>query len=109
MTTALENLPEVRSYALAASKAGVVRINGGLYLSLPEGVSTVSVTGHATDVTVYLCTSMSTSARYATRAATGGQSLVLSGVSVPRGESRFLQVVASSPGDVGVTIITYPL
>ena len=102
-------LPSITTYAEAASSGGVVRIKGGLYQSLPEGVSNVSITGQGTGVTAYLCTSASASSRYATKAAKAGEALVFSNVSVPRGETRYLQLVASSAGDVGVTIITWPL
>ena len=104
-----ENLPEIQSYALTADSTGVIRIGGGLYTGLPEGVSTLSITGHGTGFTVHLCTSPSAAARYVTRAAKAGDTLVLSNVSVPRGAKRYFQIVSDSSGDVGVMIVTYPL
>ena len=102
-------LPNITAHAESASGAGVVRIKGGLYERLPEGVSNVSITGQGTGVTAYLCTSASAATRYATKAAKPGEAMVFANVSVPRNETRYLQIVASTSGDVGVTIITWPL
>ena len=102
-------LPTITTYAEAASSGGAVRIKGGLYERLPEGVSNLSITGQGTGVTVYLCSSPKSSARYATKAAKAGETVVFSNVSVPKGETRYFQVAASTSGDVGITVITYPL
>lgn len=102
-------LPSITTYAEAASGAGVVRIKGGLYTRLPEGVSNVSITGQGAGVTAHLCTSSSAETRYVTKAAKPGETMVFTNVSVPRGETRYFQVVASTTGDVGVMVITWPL
>ncbi|WP_311342825.1 hypothetical protein [Corynebacterium riegelii] len=104
-----KNLPNIQSYALTASRPEVLRIGGALYPMLPEGVSTLSITGHGTGFVVYLCTSSSASGRYVARIAQAGDTLVLSNVAVPRGEKRYFQIVSDSSGDVGVVVVTYPL
>lgn len=110
MTAPLENLPEVRSYA-ATTDGGNVNLtgSGSFYQSLPEGVSTIMVSSPQTTLDAHLTTTGSASARYLSREASAGKSLVISGVAVPKGETRYLHIRATSAGDVGVTIITYPL
>ena len=101
-------LPEMKSYAAKTDGVGLVIFDSG-YIKLPEGVSTITIGSHNTDVTVYLTTSMSSSARYLARSTTRGKTIVLSNVAVPSGQSRYLSATTSGAGDVGVTIITWPL
>ena len=111
MTTPLENLPEIRSYAATTDGTGSVNLtdSGSSYERLPEGVSTISISSKQADLTVYLSTGTAAASRYVIRDVKAGETVVLSGVPVPRGERRFMQIRAQSAGDVGVTIITYPL
>lgn len=101
-------LPEIKSYAAKSDGAGLVTFDSG-YTALPEGVSTITIGSQNTDVTAYLTDRMSASARYLTRSTTRGNTIVLSNVAVPAGQSRYLSATTSGAGDVGVTIITYPL
>lgn len=101
--------PTTTSYA-AATTGGNVNLtgSGSFYQPLPEGVSTLTVSSQRTALTVYLTTGQSSSTRYVTRTSKAGETLVLSNVAVPPGETRYLNVNASGAGDVGVTIITWP-
>ena len=103
-------LPEIKSYA-AATEGGNVNLTGegSFYLALPEGVSTLTVSSQRAGLTVHLTTSYSGSSRYVTRTVKAGETLVMSNIAVPPGESRYLNIQANGVGDVGVTIITYPL
>ena len=103
-------LPEIKSYA-AATEGGNVNLTGegSFYLALPEGVSTITVNGAQSSLDVHLATTGTASARYVSRTTPAGQTLVLSNVAVPAGETRYLHIKANSACDVGVTIITYPL
>lgn len=103
-------LPEIRSYA-ASTEGGNVNLTGegSFYLALSEGVSTITVSAAQSGLDAYLATTGSASARYVSRTASAGQTLVLSNVAVPAGETRYLHIRANSACDVGVTIITYPL
>lgn len=103
-------LPEIRSYA-AKSDGGNVNLtgSGSFYERLPKGVSTISVTSQGTGLSVHLATATGVAYRYLTRTAAAGQAVVLSNVAVPKGETRYLNVQTGGAGDVGVTIITYPL
>ena len=100
----------MRSYA-ATTEGGNVNLtgSGSFYQTLPEGVSTIMVSSQQANLDVHLATTGSASARYMSREASAGQSLVISAVAVPKGETRFMHIRAQSAGDVGVTIITYPL
>lgn len=113
MTTANADfgaLPKIRSYA-AKSDGGNVTFPGSrsMYEQLPTGVSTISATSQGTGLSVHLTTATGGAYRYLSRTAAAGQTVVLSNVAVPKGETRYLNVQTNSPGDVGVTIITYPL
>lgn len=103
-------LPEIRSYA-AKSDGGNVFLtdSGSFYEKLPKGVSTISATAQGTGLTVHLTTNTGGAYRYLSRTADAGQTVVLSNVAVPKGETRYLNVQTKGTGDVGVTIITYPL
>lgn len=103
-------LPTTKTYA-SATTGGNVNLTGrgSFYQRLPEGVSTISVSGHGPSLTVHLTTGTSASTRYHSETAAEGRSLVLSNVAVPSGELRYLHISADGPGDVGVTIITWPL
>lgn len=103
-------LPEIKSYA-AATEGGNVNLTGegSFYLALPEGVSTITVSAAQSSLDVHLATTGSSSARYVSRATSAGQTLALSNVAVPAGETRYLHIRANGACDVGVTIITYPL
>lgn len=103
-------LPEIRSYAVA-TEGGNVNLTGegSFYLALSEGVSTITVNGAQSSLDVHLATTGSASARYVSRETSAGQTLVLSNVAVPKGETRYLHVRANGACDVGVTVITYPL
>ena len=110
MSTPLENLPEIRSFAETSDEAGSIRLNGGMYFPLPEGVSTISVSMKTGNATVYLATSASSGGRFWSTAVETGESRVIPGVAVPKGAERFLNIRTNGgPHDVGVTIITYPL
>ena len=110
MTTPLENLPEVKAFASTSEAGGIVRLGGAMYFQLPEGVSTISISTKTTGMTIYLASGRSASGRYFSAAVAEGETRVIPGVAVPRGESRFLNLRAGGVGhDVGVTIITYPL
>ena len=81
---------------------------GSFYLALPEGVSTITVSAAQSSLDVYLATTGSSSARYHSRTTPAGQTLVLSNVAVPAGETRYLHIRANSACDVGVIIVTWP-
>lgn len=103
------NWPTTTSYA-ASTTGGNVNLTGtgSFYHSLPEGVSTLTVSSQRTGLTVHLTTSYSSSNRYVTRTVKAGETLVLSNIAVPPGESRYMNIQANGAGDVGVTIITWP-
>ena len=103
-------LPEIRSYA-AKSDGGNVNLTAtkSFYEPLPTGVSTVSATAQGASLSVHLTTDTGGAFRYLTRRAEAGQTVVLTNVAVPKGESRYLNVQTDGTGDVGVTVITYPL
>ena len=109
-TPNLDALPEIRSYA-AKSDGGNVFLtsSGGFYERLPKGVSTISATSQGAGLSVHLTTGTGGAYRYLSRNAGPGQTVVLSNVAVPKGETRYLNVQTDGTGDVGVTIITYPL
>lgn len=101
--------PTTTSYA-ASTTGGNVNLTGtgSFYQPLPEGVSTLSVSSQQTELTVHLTTAYSASSRYVTRTTKAGETLVLSNIAVPPGETRYLNLKADGAGDVGVTIITWP-
>lgn len=103
-------LPEIRSYA-ASTEAGNVNLTGegSFYLALPEGVSTITVSAAQSSLDAHLATTGSASARYLSRTTSAGQTLVLSNVAVPAGETRYLHIRADRACDVGATVITWPL
>lgn len=103
-------LPEMKSYA-ATTEGGNVNLTGegSFYQALPEGVSTISVSAAQSNLDVHLTTTGSSSARYLSRVAEAGKTLVFSNVAVPAGETRYLHIRAGRACDVGVTIITWPL
>lgn len=101
-------LPTITSYAVATT-GGIVTLESGGYHRLPEGVSTVTFSARGTTLEVYLSTAMSSSGRYARIDVEDGQPKVVSSVSVPEGKPRYIEMRAAKAGDVGVTIITYPL
>lgn len=104
-------LPEIRSYAATTSSAGSVNLtdSGSSYETLPVGVSTISVSSQQSNLYIYLTTNAGASYRYLTKEAAAGETVVISNVAVPKGETRYLQIRCDNPCDVGVTIITYPL
>ena len=103
-------LPEIRSYAVK-SDGGNVNLtgSGSFYEQLPTGVSTISATSQGAGLSIHLTTAAGGAYRYLTRRAGAGQTVVLSNVAAPKGETRYLNVQTDGTGDVGVTIITYPL
>ena len=104
-------LPEIRSYAATTSTSGSVNLTdtGGSYEKLPVGVSTISVSSQQANLYVYLSTNTGASYRYLTKEPKAGETVVISNVAVPKGETRYLQIRCDTACDVGVTIITYPL
>lgn len=103
-------MPTVKSYADTTTNAGgYARLQpGNFYLRLPEGVSTIMLASQGSALTAYLTTERNTTSRYATVQAEAGRSATLSSVGVPVGAERYLSVQLAKPGDVGVTVITYP-
>lgn len=101
-------LPEIRSYAATTGK-GHVTLGSSAYLELPAGVSTIMVGSQQTNLTVHLTTGAGNSYRYRSIPVDAGKTVSLTNVAVPEGETRYLNIWATSTGDVGVTIITYPL
>ena len=101
-------LPQLKSYAARNGGSGLVRLDG-IYVKLPEGVSTITVGSQNTAVDVYLSDKPTSSARYVTKRANAGGTVVFTNVAVPAGTERYLSVSAATAGDVGVTIITWPL
>ena len=108
MTTPLEGLPEVRSYA-ATSTGGNVVLGRNSYPELPTGVSTIMVGSQQAALTVHLTTGAGNSYRYRSVSVDAGKTVTLTNVAVPEGETRYLNIWANGSGDVGVTVITYPL
>ena len=106
-----ENLPTITSFAESSTPEGTVRLSGAMYLQLPEGVSTVSLSSKTSDLFAYLCTMQSASKRFWQTVIAQGETRVIPNVAVPKGAERYLNIRASSgtSHDVGVTIITYPL
>ena len=104
-------LPEIRSYAATTSTSGSVNLtdSGSSYEQLPVGVSTISASSKQSTLWVYLTTNSGASYRYLTKEVAAGETVVISNVAVPKGETRYLQIRCDNPCDVGVTIITYPL
>lgn len=103
-------LPEITSFAEISAGDGTVRFNGGLYLQLSEGVSTVSVSSKTGDMTVYLCRETSAAGRFWSTSVAPGETKVITGVAVPKDAARFLNIRTNGGDhDIGLTIITYPL
>lgn len=104
-------LPTISSYAASVTAGSAALLAGAEYLRLPEGVSTVTATGNSTPIILTVTTreSVASAATIVVRTAETGQSVVLPNVAVPSGSRRYLRVACKSSGDVGVTIITYPL
>lgn len=104
-------LPEIRSYAATVTSGGSVNLtdSGSSYEKLPVGVSTISVSSPQSNLYVYLTTNSGASYRYLAKEPAAGETVVISNVAVPKGETRYLQIRCDNPCDVGVTIITYPL
>ena len=101
-------LPELRSYAARNDGSGLVSLDG-VYTQLPEGVSTITIGSQNTGISAYLSDSPTSSRRYITKKATAGSTATFTNVAVPKGATRYLSATASSAGDVGATIITWPL
>lgn len=101
-------LPEIRSYA-ATTGNGHVTLGSSAYLELPAGVSTIMVGSQQAALTVHLTTGAGNSYRYRSISVDAGKTVSLTNVAVPEGETRYLNIWALAPGDVGATIITYPL
>ena len=106
----LDGLPTVKSFA-ASTEGGNVNLtgDGSFYLALPKGVSTITVSAAQSSLDVHLTTTGSSSARYHSRTTPAGQTLVLSNVAVPAGETRYLHIRANGDCAVGATVITWPL
>lgn len=101
-------LPEIRSYAARNDGTGLVRLDG-VYVQLPEGVSTITIGSQNTSIDAHLSDKPTGSARYITKSAKAGSTVTFTNVAVPAGKERYLSANASSAGDVGATVITYPL
>ena len=104
-------LPEIRSYAPESNGAGSYAKfpPGTFYIRIPEGVSTLTVGSQSGSANVYLTTERNTTSRYVTAKVGAGRSLVLSNIGVPSGAERYLSIQVVENGDLGVTLITYPL
>lgn len=83
--------------------------SGSFYERLPVGVSTVMVGSQQSSLTAHLTTNTGGVYRYRSVNVEAGRPVTLTNVAVPKGETRYLHVQADRAGDVGVTIITYPL
>ena len=106
-----ENLPTITSFAESSGTDGIVRLGGAMYLQLPEGVSTVSLSSKTSNLAAYLCTGQSSSTRFWETGIAPGETRVIPNVAVPKGAARYLNIRAAggTTHDVAVTIITYPL
>ncbi|WP_288858132.1 hypothetical protein [uncultured Corynebacterium sp.] len=110
MTDVFDNMPRIQSFAETSAANGTVRFNGGLYLGLPEGVSTVSVSSKTGTMTIFLCHEQSASERFWSTACAPGETKVIPSIAVPKGAGRFLNIRTNGGDhDIGLTIITYPL
>lgn len=100
----------MRSYA-ATTDGGHVNLTSSrsFYEQLPVGVSTIMVGSQQSSLTVHLTSGTGGAYRYRSVEVAAGRPVTLTNVAVPKGEKRYLHVWAASAGDVGVTVITYPL
>lgn len=116
MTTPnLPALPTVVSYTQSRTGAGVLNLTGGgsVWLPLPEGVSTIQVTGYG-DATVTVLVSSATAfgnvvARRELKTSPNGASTVLNGIGRNRRENRYLYMNSTATVEVSVVITTIPL
>lgn len=111
----LPALPTVVSYTRSRTGAGVLNLTGGgsVWLPLPEGVSTIQVTGYGdATVTALVNSEKAISGAVATRelaASPAGASTVLNGVGRNTNETRYLYLSTTATVEVSVVITTIPL
>ena len=110
MTTPLENLPTIKSFASVSLRNQVNIDDYGPYFPLYTGVSTVTVTLRGGGGQVHLSADKDYRTRYYTVDVVEGRPVVLSNIARAKGTSRYLAISPDKEGiDVGITIITYPL
>ena len=109
MTTPLDGLPTVASYAAVTSTPFVLFTGSVAYTELRPGVSTVSIALRGTTGVAYISTRTAASSRITSFDIPDGKLVTIPNVACPPGEKRYLSVLVSREGaDAAMTVIHYP-